>query len=75
MARGVLVVGSGAGKTTLARQLGALLDLPVVHLDQHYWRPGWIPTERDAWSARGTSLAGADRWVIDATTPAPCPGD
>jgi adenylate kinase family enzyme len=35
----VAVIGSGgSGKTTLSRQLGALLGLPVVDIDAHYWR-------------------------------------
>ena len=30
---------SGAGKTTLALQIGEALGIPVVHLDDFY--PGW----------------------------------
>ena len=40
MAYTLLIDGlSGAGKTTLALQIGAVLDIPVVHCDEFY--PGW----------------------------------
>ena len=40
MAYTLLIDGpSGAGKTTLAEQIGAVLDIPVVHCDEFY--PGW----------------------------------
>jgi len=33
----ILVLGSGgAGKSTLAKQLGKLLNIRVDHLDRHY---------------------------------------
>src|SRR4029077_16885614 len=38
----IMVVGNaGAGKSTFARRLGGKLALPVIHLDSHFWRPGW----------------------------------
>jgi adenylate kinase family enzyme len=64
--RRVMVVGSpGSGKTTFARRLAARLALPVVHLDLHYWRPGWQLPDRDDWRARVIALAQAPRWVMD----------
>lgn len=37
----ILIIGcGGSGKTTLARQLGEITGLPVVHLDQIFWSPG-----------------------------------
>jgi adenylate kinase family enzyme len=32
---------AGAGKTTLARELGKLLRSPVIHLDRIVWQSGW----------------------------------
>ncbi len=62
----VAVIGcGGAGKSTLARALGHRLGLPVVHLDEHYWSPGWRPAEPAAWRARQEGLVAADSWVID----------
>ncbi len=45
LGRRIAVFGpSGSGKTTLGRQLGALLDLPVVELDSMFHRENWEPT-------------------------------
>jgi adenylate kinase family enzyme len=61
-----MVVGSGgAGKPTVAREVGARLGLPVVHLDEHFWRPGWVEIPRDEWDGVVRALAAADRWVMD----------
>jgi len=65
-AKRIAVVGSpGAGKSTLAIQLGALLDLPVVHLDQLWWRPGWIEAGVEAFDAELERVVGTDAWIID----------
>ncbi len=60
----VLVVGiSGAGKTTLARRLATLLDLPYFELDALYHGAGW--TERPEFEADVDALTSAQRWVTD----------
>jgi adenylate kinase family enzyme len=62
----VAIVGAGgAGKSTLARALGERTGLPVVHLDEHYWRPGWVEPPRDEWRARQAELCARDRWIMD----------
>jgi adenylate kinase family enzyme len=64
--RRVLVVGCpGAGKSTFARRLGERLSLPVIHLDLHYWHPGWRPSESTQWREKCAALAAAPDWVMD----------
>lgn len=62
----VLIVGCpGAGKSTAARRLAGLTGLPVIHLDQHYWLPGWVRPEPRAWRERVQALAAGPRWIMD----------
>lgn len=64
--RRILVVGSsGSGKSTLARELGSRYELPVIHLDGHFWTPGWVALEREPWRAACRELAADDAWVMD----------
>lgn len=62
----VAVIGSGgAGKSALARQLGAITGLPLIHLDHHYWGPGWTPTPDGEWRDKVRALLAGDRWIAD----------
>ena len=62
----ILVIGNaGAGKSTFARRLGGKLALPVIHLDSHFWRPGWQAPEPSAWRQELVALAASPTWVMD----------
>ncbi|MGB8507916.1 MAG: DNA topology modulation protein, partial [Pyrinomonadaceae bacterium] len=64
--RKVLVIGSGgAGKSTLARQLGETLDIEVLHLDRFYWRAGWGEPPKDVWQSQVRDLIERDAWIMD----------
>ena len=64
--RKVLVIGpGGAGKSTLARRLGERLGIEVIHLDERYWRPGWVETPKDEWRRTVEELIGRDSWIMD----------
>lgn len=64
--RRVAVVGcAGAGKSSFAAELGRRTGLPVVHLDHHYWHPGWVGTPREEWRAVQAELVAGDAWIID----------
>lgn len=62
----IAIIGSpGAGKSTLAWQLGEILGLPVFHLDRLFWKPGWIPSPKSLWIAMQSTLVTRDSWIID----------
>jgi adenylate kinase family enzyme len=62
----VAIIGTGgAGKSTLARQMGERLGVEVIHLDQLYWNPGWEPTPGDRWRALQTRLVQGESWIMD----------
>lgn len=42
----MIVGGPGSGKSTLARALGEGTGLPVHHMDQIHWMPGWVERPR-----------------------------
>ena len=49
----ILIMGcAGCGKSTLAKELGQILILPVYHLDVYYWQPGWVETEKEIFIAK-----------------------
>jgi adenylate kinase family enzyme len=64
--RRVLVDGMmGSGKSTFARALAARTGLPVIHLDLHYWKPGWVRPSDDEWRERQRALVAGEHWIID----------
>ena len=64
--RRISIIGcSGGGKSTLARKLGDKLGLPVVHIDQLFWLPGWVERDRDSVRALVTEAVAQDAWVFE----------
>jgi adenylate kinase family enzyme len=62
----ILVIGPcGAGKSTLARQLGERLGLPVFHMDQLNWQPGWIGRGKAELRKQLDGVVIQPRWIID----------
>jgi adenylate kinase family enzyme len=62
----LLIIGSpGAGKSTLAIEVARLTGLPLIHLDQLHWKPGWVESSKAEFDAKvGEAIAGR-RWVIE----------
>jgi adenylate kinase family enzyme len=65
----IVVVGtSGAGKTTLARRIAALLKLPHIELDAINWQSGWRDLTRhdpEEFVRRVNEAIEAKAWVVD----------
>ena len=62
----IMVLGCcGAGKSTLSKKLAARLDIPLFHLDQYYWKPNWVESEKVAWGKVVQGLATKETWLID----------
>jgi len=62
----IAIIGNaGGGKTALARKLGALLDLPVVHVDSVQYQPGWHRTSNEECDRALDGAARTARWIID----------
>jgi adenylate kinase family enzyme len=62
----VVILGrGGAGKSTLARRIGQITQLPVIELDKIFWGTRLAPTPRGEWVAIQERLARADEWIMD----------
>ncbi len=62
----ILIIGcGGAGKSTLARALGGKLNIPVVHLDKLFWRPGWVSISREEFDSLLARELEKNAWIMD----------
>lgn len=57
--------GPGSGKSTLAQRLGDIIDLPVVHIDTLYWKPGWVMHPREEVSRLTNAVADEEEWIFE----------
>jgi adenylate kinase family enzyme len=61
-----IIGGPGTGKSTLARRLGAALDLPVHDLDRvAYEGPDFRERPLERRAAEAQEIADSDRWVAE----------
>ncbi|MGA8724615.1 MAG: hypothetical protein WB565_06205 [Acidimicrobiales bacterium] len=56
---------AGAGKSTFSRALSAKTGLPVIHLDIHFWKPGWVEPSENEWREKQRGLLASDDWIAD----------
>lgn len=62
----ILVDGiAGSGKSTFSRALSARTGLPLIYLDLHYWKPGWVNPSESEWREKQRSLLAGDAWIAD----------
>ena len=64
--RRILVLGrTGSGKTTLARELAAVVGVPHVELDALYFGPQFSTVPLPLLGERTSTAIAGDRWVTD----------
>jgi adenylate kinase family enzyme len=62
----ISVIGcGGAGKSTFSRILSQKLNIPVYHLDSLYWKPSWVPTQKEEWDNVIKNLVSKEEWILD----------
>lgn len=65
MNRIVVVGSSGSGKTTIARRLSDVLDLPLLELDSVAHREGFADEPRPWFGPEVSDFVNQERWVVD----------
>ena len=64
--RKILVLGcSGAGKSVFARRLRDKIGLPLIHLDNVWWRPDRTHISREEFDRRLDEILRGDAWILD----------
>ena len=60
------VVGtSGCGKSTFARELAEVLNLPCFEMDQLFWKADWQQSSDDELFQKVDDVASRPRWILD----------
>lgn len=64
----IVIIGSpGAGKTTLAKELGLVLKIKVIHLDRLFWWRSWRRKNRDERIDILQNIVREKQWIIEGT--------
>jgi adenylate kinase family enzyme len=64
--RRVMIIGQpGAGKSTLAREMGARTGLPVIHIDHIHWQAGWVERSRAEKTRLCRAVEESEAWIFE----------
>jgi adenylate kinase family enzyme len=71
MAQWIAIIGtSGAGETTLGRELARRIEGDFIEVDALAHKANWVnATDEELCAGIDAAMTGADRWVIDGTLP------
>lgn len=61
----MIVGGSGAGKTHLGLELSRRFGLPIHHVDQLSWQPGFIHRTADELNALTRNIHQTQHWILE----------
>lgn len=65
--RKIMIIGNcGTGKSTLARQLSRILNIPVIHLDKLKFKPGWEEIDNTSFILKvENEMTTKPKWIVD----------
>lgn len=62
----IAIIGSpGSGKSTLSLKLHKIFNLPLYHIDQYFWKPGWQRPDREEFRIIHNNLCDKSEWIIE----------
>ena len=62
----IIILGcSGSGKSTFARALAAKTGLPLIHLDNVWWRADGTHISREDFDRTLSELLRGEKWIMD----------
>ena len=65
MKKVIVIGGSGSGKSTFARKLRDVTELPLYHLDNVFWNPDKTHVSREVFDRRLDVILSYKRFIID----------
>lgn len=64
--RKVMIIGQpGSGKSTFARRLAEITRLPVFHIDQIHWMPGWVERSQEEKTRLCLAVHRQPKWIFE----------
>lgn len=62
----IAIIGNaGSGKSTLGLKLYQIFGVPLYHLDQYFWKPGWQEPNIDEFEKIHNLLCDQKEWIIE----------
>lgn len=61
----ILIGSAGSGKSYMSNKLAEITGLPLIHLDNEFWKPNWEKTKRGEWIEKQNQFINAKEWIID----------
>ncbi len=62
----IVIIGcSGSGKSTLAKKLHQATGLPLIHLDNIWWKADRTHISRDEFDQKLAKICARDSWILD----------